>query len=328
MKNKIDFSPVISALEQKEHFIIASHVLPDGDSLGSTLSLGLALKKLGKKVEMLCPDAVPLKYRFLPGSEYLKREIPSSIHEDTIVFILDCSDEERLGDLFTNLSSLPIINIDHHSSNTYFGQVNIVKEDAAATGQIIFYLLEQLDLLDPEIALNLYVAIVTDTGSFKFANTTAEAHFICAKLLSFNLEPDVVSQKVFDEKPISTMLLLKEALGSLCLEKHGVKIAWMKVDDQILAKCGASREELDGIVNYARNITGVEVGMLFYLKNEGEIKVALRSKSKINVAKIAEKFGGGGHRQAAGCRFNNLDFETAKRKIINVIGEYCKIGQA
>lgn len=299
-------------LEKYRDIYIFTHLRPDGDAIGSSLALGNTLKHESKNVRLLCSDEIPSKYSFLPGVEkfqnYFERE-----EEEGLAIVLDCSDLKRLGDLKDGLKELNnVINIDHHVTNEKFGDVNIIDSSAASTGEIIYKLLQTNSLeLNSEISLCLYVAISSDTGSFKYENTTPQTMKIAGKLLEKGVNPSYVSQKIFDEYPLSTISILKDSLSTLQFDETG-KIAWMQLTERALREQGANPDQLDGFVNYAKNIIGVEVGVFFYHTDNGETKTGLRSKS-VDVAAMAYKLGGGGHPRAAGCSISGKPGDVVKK---------------
>ncbi len=309
-----DRNRIIELITEKDNFNLISHMLPDGDSVGSLLAMGQCLIKLGKKVNMFTPGRIPLKYSFLKGADLILNE-EALFDSSHAVIILDSSDTDRLG-IFKDrvLESPEMINIDHHVTNQHYGTLNYVDPDASATGEIVFSLLESLKVeLDSDLAEVLYVAISTDTGSFKYDNTTSHTHTVIAKLLQTNISPGVLSQKIFDERPLSFYILLKEALSSLEMYLNRT-VAIMTISNDIRIRSGASTDDLDGLVNYTRNIEGVELGILFYVEMENEVKVGFRSK-RLYVSLLAVKLNGGGNVRAAGCRMHG-SFEVVKKKVL------------
>ncbi len=283
---------------------VIGHTNPDGDTLGSTLALGLGLQKMGKKVTMLNIDGVPEIYRFLPESDRIV--IPEATHFlNRVVVCVDCSDPKRAGDEVIPWLARAgtVINIDHHISNEFFGTVNLVDSEAASAGLIIMELLKELGvMIDPDIATCLYVSLVTDTGSFRYSNTSPRAHQAAAELLSTGLDQDVVNRELYEEVPLTSLRLIQAGLDNLQLSPCG-KVAWMTFNRQVMESLNAKDEHLEGVVNYAKSIKGVEVGILFRESGEQLIKISFRSKSTVNVSDLAAKFGGGGHVRAAGCRY-------------------------
>ncbi len=315
-----DQSKIIERLKEEKTFYLISHMLPDGDSIGSLLAMGEGLLKIGKNISLFTPGHIPRKYNFLTGTETVSHEV-LIVDPDITTIVLDSSDLDRLG-IFKEavLNSKQIINIDHHVTNQRFGTLNLVDSSAAATGELVYSLLNELPVIITEsIAESLYVAISTDTGSFKYTNTTPNTHRVVANLLEFGLNPGTLSQKMFDEKPLSFYILLKEALSSLEMYERR-RVAVMTLSKDIRERSGATTDDLEGIVNYARNIEGVEMGILFYVEGNREVKVGFRSK-RLDVSVLAGNLNGGGHTRAAGCRLDG-DLETIKEK---VIGESLKL---
>ena len=293
-----------------DNIYIFTHVRPDGDAIGSSLALANALKTEHKNVEVFCPDVIPSRYSFLPGVETFQDSfIPKE--GKGMAFILDCSDLRRLEYMGRKLLRLDrIVNIDHHVTNEKFGDLNLIDSSAASTGEIIYRILQNDYELNYEISLCLYVAISSDTGSFKYENTTPQTMEIAARLLEKGVNPFYVSQKIFDEYPVSTIFLLRDALGTLQFDETG-KIAWMAVDDALLRKRQANSAELDGFVNYVKNIESVEVGIFFHHTDFEETKVGFRSKT-VDIASVAHALGGGGHPRAAGCTIKGRPEEVVK----------------
>ncbi len=311
---KTDRDKIIEVLKEADHFYLISHMQPDGDSIGSLLAMGEGLKSMGKQVRMFTPGYIPRKYSFLKGAGQVKHDIEDCDPGITAV-ILDSSDADRLG-IFKEsfMECRTIINIDHHVTNQWFGTLNLVDSDASATGEIIYHLLKEIGApIDYYVAEALYVAISTDTGSFKYENTMPGTHRVVAGLLDKGLSPGALSQRIFDERPLSFYVMLREAISSL--EMYGNrKIAVMTLSKDIRQRSGASADELEGIVNYTRNIEGIELGILFYVENGGEVKVGFRSKT-VDVSVLAGRLNGGGHARAAGCRLYE-DYGTVKEKVL------------
>ncbi len=309
-----DWKRIIELITIKDNFNLISHILPDGDSVGSLLAMGQILRLIGKNVKMFAPGRIPLKYSFLRGAALISND-ETIFDTSYTVIVLDSSDADRLG-IFKEkvLKSSVLINIDHHVTNQQFGTLNYIDPSASATGEIIFSLINLFQLeLDPDLAEALYVAISTDTGSFKYDNTTPHTHAVIAKLLQTGISPGSLSQKIFDERPLSFYILLKEALSTLEMYRDRT-VAIMTISKDIMIRSGASTDDLDGIVNYTRNIEGIELGILFFVEMEDEVKVGFRSK-RLDVSLLAGKLNGGGHVRAAGCRMHG-SFEAVKSKVL------------
>jgi len=309
-----DRSSILDLIKKEDNFYLISHMLPDGDSIGSLIGMGLGLMRAGKKIRMFTPGHIPRKYSFLKGSELVINTVQID-DPDITVIVLDSSDPDRLS-LFKDvvMRCKQIVNIDHHVTNQRYGTLNYVDSNASATGEIVYGLLRDLGVeLDESIAEALYVAISTDTGSFKYDNTTSHTHLVIAELLDYGLSPGAMSQKIFDERPLSFYILLKGALSSLELYENR-SLAVMTISKDIRERSGATTDDLDGLVNYSRNIEGVELGILFYVESYNEVKVGFRSK-QLDVSELAGKLNGGGHPRAAGCRMQG-DFETVRTKVM------------
>ncbi|MGE5557975.1 MAG: DHH family phosphoesterase [Bacillota bacterium] len=283
----------------KKHFLLTVHEHPDGDCLGSMLALGMALKSLGGSILYCCNENLPAVYNFLPGIEQVQKKLPDEWQGEVLIS-LDCSDICRLTIEHQKISDFFLINIDHHQTNTNFGQLNLVDGNASATGEMIYNLLHPMVKIDYQMALCLMVAIITDTGFFRFANTTPGCLRIAAELMEAGVELGQLAEQLQERKKITVLLLLGELLSSLKIGASG-RIAWMSVTKEHLAKYGTEISETEGFVNYAKTIDGVLVGILFKEMDDQVIKVSLRSGPEIDASKIAQYFGGGGHPRAAGC---------------------------
>ena len=294
---------VITAINNAQNVIISGHMMPDGDSIGSTLALGLALQKMGKKVTMTSPDAVPEMYLFLPGANKIHQGLPAGDIQYDTFFMLDCSVPDRLGDKLRLLlnQNIKVVNIDHHANVTPFADVSYIDSQAAATGEIIYDLLLATGVdLDLDMAVNLYTAIVTDTGSFRYEATTPGTHRRIAALLECGVVVSDISRRLFEEKPLEVFKVLQKALPTLERSTCG-KVAWISLDWQSRQVAGAKEEHAEELVNYPRSIKGVEVALMFRESSPGVVKVSIRSNRSIDVSKIAAEFGGGGHKRASGC---------------------------
>lgn len=307
---------IAAELSKEGATLLVTHVQPDGDAIGSLLGLGLAMQAAGFNVTMFSVDGVPARYSFLPGAEKIAVGSLPSLDFQRVV-TLDCSDHLRIAPIWEEVREKIIINIDHHQTNHYFGTLNLVDEKAAATGEIIYELLGELKLpMDAQVAAALYVAVSTDTGSFKFENTTPRTHQIAAKLLEAGAKPGEISPKVFDVRSREATFILRSALQSLCFSDGG-RIAWMTLTEDDMAKSGARDEDLEGVVNFAKNIENVEVGLLFRARPDGTVRVGFRSYS-VDVSKVAAMFGGGGHARAAGCTLA-ADLKAAVQAVLEAV---------
>lgn len=295
-------SEVAALLQQRDSFLILCHVMPDGDTIGSALALQHAVTHMGKTACVVCQDPVPEMYRFLPGSSLLMSPEGVPCTCQTAVFI-DCTDETRAGNeaLEAAKGASHTVNIDHHVTNSLFGDLNYVDPSAAAVGEQVFRILEEMGVsLDDRVAICLYVAIATDTGQFSYENTTPTSHRLAARLLETGVKPSFVTDELYESRSHSSMRLLALALGTLRVSPCG-SVAWMKLTRSMLQEAAAREDEAEGLINYTRSLRGVEVGILLKEMNGGGVKVGFRSRKSVDVSRLARSLGGGGHPRAAGC---------------------------
>lgn len=296
-----DFDAIIDLIREKQSFLMLLHVNPDGDSLGSTIGLGLALEQAGKKVTMVLADPIPDVYRFLPGIDRMVHYTQVHDRHDA-VFFLDCGDLERTGPAASVIALADLkVNIDHHISNTLYGDLNYIDSRCAAVGEQVYRMLHVLDYpLNEDIATALYTSIVTDTGSFKFENTTVDTHLIASHLLTYDVKPQLVSQAIYDSKTLPGLRLLELALKTLELNSTG-EIASISVTREMMSISGAKDEETEGLINFPRSLKGVELALMFKESADGSLRISLRSKKYVNASRLAGLWDGGGHARAAGC---------------------------
>lgn len=321
-------------LEAAQRLLLAGHIMPDGDCIGSMLALGTALGREGKDVTFVSPGPVPLIYSFLPGAELIKvnpalEEVNSGAGFDLVV-IVDTSVSERLGDFLgvvdrLRQSGARTLLLDHHVSALPYADFNYIDPSAAAVGEIIFRLLKLLGLeIDKNIATCLYTAIATDTGSFRFETTTATTHRIVAELIDAGVDVRAISLKVFEEKPLKSIEALRAVLNTLQVSPCG-RVAWLTLSKEVVDSLGIEDEHVDGLVNYARSIKGVEVALLFREISEREAKISFRSKNYVDVSRLAGSFGGGGHPRAAGALVHG-DFIQIRKAVLDAslaaVGEH------
>ncbi|MBI4435957.1 MAG: bifunctional oligoribonuclease/PAP phosphatase NrnA [Candidatus Omnitrophica bacterium] len=290
---------IIETIRRHKRFLISSHINPEGDSLGSALALRGLLVKLGKKVEVVWDGPVPPAYRFLPGTSVIKRK--PSFSYDT-AFIVDCPTLSRIGRTQQFIDKRkPLCAIDHHISNERFGTVNWVDPEAAAVGEMVYFLFKMFKVKpDRNDATNLYASIVGDTGSFRYSNTTPKIHRVAAELIALGVSPAVISNALYESTSLHSRRLLALALGTLKVDRGG-KMAWIKVTQKMFSKCQATSQDSEGFVDYPRSLKGVQAAVLLREEEGGGVKVSFRSKSGFDVNRIARRFGGGGHRAASGC---------------------------
>jgi len=301
-----DLSKIVSALKTCDGFLISTHVNADGDALSAVLVCGAILRNLGKTYRIVVPDPAPEeRYRFLPGFEEIHSfeqtldPVPANV-----LLAVDVPTMDRIGDVAHLLPEyVSIIVIDHHESNEWFGEVNFVRPEASSTCQLLYEVISELKLpFDERIATCIYTGIAFDTGGFRFANTSSEALRIAAEMVDRGARPDVIADAVFHRRSYKATKRLGQVLNSLELHLDG------KVSSIYLP--GARDQDTEGFIDYAISIVGVEVAFFLREEKEGRFRVSLRSKNQINVSRIAQRFGGGGHRKAAGCRMQGRAAEV------------------
>jgi bifunctional oligoribonuclease and PAP phosphatase NrnA len=289
---------VVDELRRRTSFVMVSHVKPDGDTLGAGFALGLALRRLGKRVRYFCQDAVPRNLRFLPEADQVSRELPGDLPGDTLYVFSDMSDWRRAGEL-PPIARENMLDIDHHLGNKLFGRLNFVLEQECSTGSVVMRLLRRLGVpIDARIATCILTTIMTDTGGFMHSNTTPETLELAADLMRLGADKDEITQEVFLRKRVAATRLLGRIIDAMRFE-HGGRYCYSYVDDAMLAQTGADGEDTEDVVNTLLGQDGVEVAALFKAI-EGEIRVSLRSSGRINVQAAAQRLGGGGHFRASG----------------------------
>ncbi|MBC5810432.1 MAG: DHH family phosphoesterase [Candidatus Eremiobacteraeota bacterium] len=302
---------VVAELRARPAFVMVSHVKPDGDTLGAGLALGLALRALGKRVHYFQQDPVPRNLRFLPDSDKVAREVPADLPSDTLWVFCDMADFSRAGEFLPPLERRNMLDIDHHLANSHFGALNYILETECSTGTCVLRLLKALGApVTRDIATCLLTTIMTDTGGFMHANTTADVLRLSAEMVDLGADKEEITNEIFANKRFAAVKLVGSALASAHLELGG-RFCWSVVDDAMLSSNHADGEDTEEIVQHLRSIEGVEAAALFKAY-EGEIRVSLRSNGKINVQSAAGRLGGGGHARASGLTYNgNLDQAVA-----------------
>lgn len=291
-------------IEEHDDFLVVAHVQPDGDAVSSTLAVGWLLSRLGKTFTMINEGPIPQRMTYMEGSEQI---LDMSLTERTRtygnVICVDCADFKRVGLVSEWMEEgANLLNIDHHPTNDEYGTQTLIKADAAATAEILYDLLASFDLgWDRNIAEMLYTGILTDTGGFRYSSTSPKVMQIASHLLELGVNGPDLADSLLEQLTKPQFDVLTLSLATLQMSENG-KVAWVHVTPEHMLQAGASNEDLEGIVNYPRNIQGVEVGVLFKVINENAVKASMRSAGKVDVAAIAAEFGGGGHVRAAGCR--------------------------
>lgn len=287
---------ILNQIGRRQKFILTSHARPDGDAVGSALACCQILRTMGKQANVVLSDGVPGIYRLLPFSDSVLLTTENAPEPEAVI-ILECDSVQR-----TRLSGLEqhyLINIDHHSTARPFADLNWIDPSACATAEMIFHLAREAGVkISADVATCLYTAVLTDTGSFCFTGTTERTFALAQELVQCGADPVRIAHSVYFSTQASKMRLLGAALNTL--QQDG-SLAWMHVDRAAIERCLAHDEDCEGLVNYALAIEGVEVALFFREQQDGWFRVSLRSKGAVNVAAVAESFGGGGHECASGC---------------------------
>ncbi len=290
---------VARALLAARRVLVTSHLNPDGDAVASSLALGLALRALGKEVCVYNPDPVPDNFRFLPGAESFRAAPEPGAYDLTAV--LDCSELDRVGPLPPPAERGRLVCLDHHLTTRPLGDAYHVDPGASAIGEMLHALLPHLGVaLDASIATNIYTSILTDTGSFRYSNTTPAALRVAADAVAAGVAVWDVALAVYESQPLRRLRLLGKVLETLEVSAPG-QHGSILVTQQMFQETGTTKDMLDGFINYPRSVEGVEVAVQFREEGPARYKVSFRSRGRVNVAAIAERFGGGGHFNAAGC---------------------------
>jgi phosphoesterase RecJ-like protein len=305
---------VKETIEKGRKFLVASHVDPDGDAVGSAFAACFALTDLGKEASVYLQDSVPYRYGFLPRPAAVLHELPENGYDAVIV--VDCGDLNRLGNGHASLKQKGfLVNIDHHAGGQAFGQINIIDERASSTAEILYSVLKSLGVrFTSDIAVNLYTAIATDTGSFRYENTTERAFSICEEMIGFGVSPAHVAAKVYENHPKERFQLLGLVLTTLETVRED-RIALAHITGDMFSRTHTNPEHTEGFVEYLKEIDSVEVACLLRELGRGRYKVSMRSKERVDVASVARTFGGGGHHRAAGCTLEG-DLATVKSILI------------
>lgn len=307
-------------LENYSTYVILPHIMPDGDSIGSAAALAHLLQQAGKKAIVLLEDAVPSNLRLIQRTLFVEME-EFVEPDDYAVIAVDSSDLGRLGSRMSLLTRYALLAvIDHHKTNTQFGDVNYVDEQASSTGEIIFELAGEFGFpVDSIAATALYIAISTDTGGFRYDNTTPETLRIAAELMEAGIDTKAINTDLYQNQPLNKVMLLMNALENVRLAAQN-RVALVPLTAQMMSTHKAAYEDTDGISEYVRSIQGIEVVALFKELSDGYIRVSMRSKHDFDVSALATRYGGGGHKRAAGCTLE-MSMDQAMTEFEKVILE-------
>lgn len=312
---------VLETVRRGRRFVVCSHARPDGDAVGSMLACGMMLTQMGRQADLYSADPVPQIYRWLPCVETIRRTERVEGGYDAAI-LLECDGAARTR--LEGLEAIPMVNIDHHASWRAFADVNWIDEHACAVGEMVHRLARAAGVtVTPPMAICLYAAVLTDTGSFCYEGTDAHAFELARELVRCGADPAGIAREVYFSNPLSKMLLLGAALSTL---RRDGRLAWMWVTQADMERTGAAEEDCEGIVNYAIALAGVEGAVLLRELPDGRVRLSLRSKGGLDVARIAAACGGGGHLHAGGCTLagplraaTERILGTMRRELMNVV---------
>lgn len=304
---------VLKVIREGERFLVCSHSRPDGDAVGSVLAMGMLLEEMGKQADLVTADRVPAVYRGLPWAGRLRTAMRVHGPYDAAI-LLECDSAERTR--LRGLEEFPIINIDHHASGRMWGRVNWIDREAASVGQLVHRLVKAAGgTVTHEMATCLYTTLLTDTGGFLFGTLRASTFALAQELVEAGANPGKIALDTYFTAPMSKLLLLGTALTTL--HREG-RLSWLWITQKEMLRTCAAEEDCEGIVNYALSVEGVEASAFLRELPEGRIRLSLRSKGRVNVAALADKLGGGGHENAAGCTLDG-PLERALEEILAVL---------
>jgi phosphoesterase RecJ-like protein len=308
---------IVEALRARQRFVLSSHSRPDGDSIGSQLAMAYALQAMGKTVTVVNADPAPPPLMAFPGVPGI-RVAPSADGDFDAAIIMECGDLKRTG--VTGLERFFVINIDHHPGNSGYGQINWFNAGAAACAEMVYEMVLALGVpLSKEIATHIYLAILTDTGSFHYSSMSTRTFEICRECLDAGVEPGQVARMVFDSNNLGRLKLFGAVLNLMQIDPSG-RIATLHVDHEMMVAAGGSYEDTEGLVNMPLTVKDIVASVFFKQEHGNEYRVSLRSKGDIDVNAIAKVYGGGGHKNASGCTLTGALGELQKTLVRQLEG--------
>jgi phosphoesterase RecJ-like protein len=285
-------------IRRRQRFLLTSHARPDGDSIGSQMAMAFALDALGKDVRIVNADPAPEHYQGFPGMDRIEIADRTDSSGADAVIVMECGDLARTG--VAGLEHPFIVNIDHHAGNSMYGAVNWHDDTAAACGELVFDAIQALGVpLNLEIATHVYLAILTDTGSFHHSNITPRTFDICRQTVEAGVNPAAMARRVFDSNSFGKLKLIGALLDSMELVDEG-RLAVLRLDDAMLEACGCTHNDTEGLINLPLTAREIQAVVFFKEGDENAVRVSMRSKYDVDVRKVANAFGGGGHKNAAG----------------------------
>ncbi len=309
---------IVELIGREQYFTIASHINPEGDALGASLALALALRLLHKDVRVFNSDGVPYMYNFLPSSEWVETVMDRERLKHSTLFVLDCNDLERVG--LKDVECKKIVVIDHHQTVTDFGHIRWIEPESPAAGLMIYNLVRDLGVeISREMAVNLYTAIAVDTGTFRYENTTPEVLRVAADLVDAGVNPGEISQRLYESWSVNKFRLFVRMLNTVeIVHTDNINSAIASITLDMFRETGADASDTENFINFPRMIESVDISAMFREVESGCWKASLRSKGNCDVSLIALHFGGGGHKNAAGYNVCG-DIEDVKKGLVEAI---------
>jgi phosphoesterase RecJ-like protein len=317
MTTSPELQQIVDAVRARRRFVISSHARPDGDSIGSQLAMAYALREMGREVAIVNADPAPPPLMAFPGVPDI-RIAPGAEGEFDAAIIMECGDLQRTG--VTGLERFFVVNIDHHPGNTSYGQINWFDPGAAACGEMVFDLVRALDVpLTRTIATHIYLAILTDTGSFHYSSISPRTFDICRECLEAGVDPVLVARNVYDSNNMGRLKLFGAVLGAMQIDQTG-RIAIVYVDHEMARAAGGTYEDTEGLINLPLTVKEIEAVVFFKQEKGDRYRVSLRSKGNVDIGVIAKEYGGGGHKNAAGCAVSGPIEELQKALVGKIEG--------
>ncbi|MBI5787333.1 MAG: bifunctional oligoribonuclease/PAP phosphatase NrnA [Candidatus Schekmanbacteria bacterium] len=315
----MSLAKIVETIKENQNFLLTAHINPDGDAIGAETALALALKQMGKNVVIVNKDETPEDYKFLPGSSEIKSpaDIDCPNKEQDVLIVLDCGLFDRVGFL-TPADFKLVINIDHHATNNAFGQLNYYRPEASSTSELVFELINELPVeITAPIATCIYTGLLTDTGSFHYDNTNVRSFEIAAQLLRYGAHPADIARSIYENTSFNRIRLMGEGLNTIEVFNGGT-IGSLLITQDMLKRNQAKPYDTEDFVNFPRSIKGVFVAVFWRELDKDFYKISLRSKVNVDVAKVASKFGGGGHFHAAGAHLRG-ELSELKQKVVQEV---------
>lgn len=321
-----EFEKVISeigrVIRENHTFLVCGHVRPDGDCVGSQLAFYHLLLNMEKGVRLYNSGPILEHYKFMPGIDRFETELDKSYQPDVSIFV-DCGTQDRVTGNFTPPGFL--INIDHHRSNGHFGDLNYIDTGATAAGEQIYHIIRHMgEPVTPDIAASVYLAVLSDSGSFRFSNTNDVTLKVAADCVAEGADPAWIAGQFYDNRSPESVNLKAKALSSLHYECGG-KLVWSEITWDMYESAGGTLNEPEGLVGEMRGIRGVDMSILFHELEEGGMRSGLRSKGDVDVSKVARKMGGGGHKNASGCYIQGNYRELRDQMIRNACDYFSEV---